>query len=66
VSNPSRQQGAVGAFRLEMPALALFSDFAGTAKTAMFRHYRQTLQLAVTPAMLKPAHGFFKEAVAES
>lgn len=62
----SRQQGAVGAFRLEMPASVLFGDFAGTAKTVTFMHYRQNLQLAVTPAMLKPAHGFFKEAAAES
>jgi len=60
----ARQQGAVGVFHVELPASVLFDDYAGISKTVTIMHYRQNLQLVVTPAMVKPANSFFKETAA--
>ncbi len=58
----SRRQDAPGIFQIELPSTVLFGDFAETAKSVTRKHYRQNLRLAVTPAMLKPAAGFFRDA----
>jgi hypothetical protein len=59
----SRRADAPGIFQIELPSTVLFGNFAETAKSVTRKHYRQILQLAVTPAMLKPADGFFKDTV---
>jgi Zn-dependent protease with chaperone function len=50
----ARQQETPGVFNLDAPASALFSDFIGMTKTITFMHYRENLELAVLPAMVKP------------
>lgn len=56
----ARQLEMSGVFNLDVPAASLFSDFIGTSKTVSFMHYRENLQLAVLPAMVKPIQDFLK------
>jgi hypothetical protein len=61
-----RQQEAAGIFHLELPATVLFSDFIGTSRTVTYMHYCESLQLPITPAMVKPVQNFFKDTSAET
>jgi Zn-dependent protease with chaperone function len=57
----ARQRGEAGIFALEKPARGLFSDFAAISQSVTARHYRQSLRLPVTQAMLRPASSFFEK-----
>jgi Zn-dependent protease with chaperone function len=57
----ARQRADAGIFDLEKPVRALFNDFAATSRLVTGRYYRQTLRMAVTTPMLKPAGDFFPD-----
>ncbi len=57
----ARQRMSAGILDLERPARSLFNDFAHVSELVTGRHYRQTLRLPVTPAMLKPVRQFFPD-----
>ena len=59
----ARRASEAGVFTIEKSASALFRDFAETSRVVTARHYRQTLGLAVTDSMLKPADAFFQKPV---
>src|SRR5262249_31584198 len=56
----ARRRSEPGLFLLEKSARALFNDFSSVAAFVSARHYYENLHLAVTPAMIRPAHAFFE------